>query len=72
MKIESYYFFKIYFGLRSVFVAAHGLSLVAASGGYSWLWCAGFSLWWLFSCCRARALGTRALELRLSSCGARA
>ena len=30
-----------------VFVAAHGLSLVAASGGYSSLQCAGFSLWWL-------------------------
>ena len=24
-----------------------GLSLVAGSGGYSWLWCVGFSLWWL-------------------------
>ena len=53
-----------------------GLSLVAASGGYSSLWCTGFSLQWLlllrslgskragFSSC-----GTRALECRLSSCG---
>ena len=41
-------FFKlIYFWLRWVFVAARGLSLVAASGGYSSLWCAGFSLRWL-------------------------
>ena len=24
-----------------------GFSLVAAGGGYSLLWCAGFSLWWL-------------------------
>ena len=58
-------------------VAAHGLSLVAASGGYSSLHCTVFSLWWLlllwstgsrhaaFSSC-----GTQALERRLSSCGA--
>ena len=37
----------IYFWLRWVFVAARGLSLVVASGGYSSLWCAGFSLQWL-------------------------
>ena len=63
-----------------------GLSLVAASGGYSSLRCVGFSLGG-FSCCRARALGAQAsvvvalglsscgswaLECRLSSCGARA
>ena len=47
--------------LRWVFVAARGLSLVAASGGYSLLWCAGFSLQWLllwstgFSSCGTRA-----------------
>ena len=41
-------FYKfIYFWLRWVFVAAHGLSLVVASRGYSSLRCAGFSLWWL-------------------------
>ena len=56
-----------------------GLSLVAASRGYSSLWCTGFSLQWLlllwssgsrhagFSSC-----GSRALERRLSSCDARA
>ena len=61
----------------TVFVAARGLSVVVASGGYSSLRCAGFSLWWLlwlqsmgtrhagFSSC-----GSRALECRLSSCGA--
>ena len=52
----------------------YGLSLVAVSGGYSLLRCAGFSLGGL-SCCRARALGVRApvvAALRLSSCGARA
>ena len=36
-----------YFRLRWVFVAARGLSPAAASGGYSSLWCAGFSLQWL-------------------------
>ena len=35
------------FWLRWVFVAACGLSLVAVSGGYSSLRCAGFSLRWL-------------------------
>ena len=48
---HSFFFYKfIYFislWLRWVFVAARGLSLVAGSGGYSSLWCAGFSLWWL-------------------------
>ena len=60
-----------------VFVFARGLSLVAVSGGHSSLWCAGFLLQWLlllrntgsrhtdFSSC-----GSRALERRLSSCGA--
>ena len=69
----------IYFWLRWVFVVAHGLSLVVVSGGYSSLRCMGFSLQWLlllrstgsrhvgFSSC-----GLRALERRLSSCGARA
>ena len=37
----------IYFWLHWVFVAACGLSIVAASGGYSSLRCAGFSLRWL-------------------------
>ena len=40
-------FFVLYFWLNWVFVAAHGISLVAASGGYSFLQCVGFSLWWL-------------------------
>ena len=71
------FIYFIYFWLCWVFVAAHGLSLVAASRGYSSLRCAGFSLWWLlllrsavsrrmgFSSC-----GFQALERRLSSCGA--
>ena len=36
-----------FFWLRWVFIAAHGLCLVAVSGGYSLLRCAGFSLQWL-------------------------
>ena len=75
----NFIYLFIYFWLRWVFIAAHGLSLVAASGGYSSLQCVSFSLWWLlllrstgsrhagFSSC-----GARALECRLSSCGARA
>ena len=78
-----YLFFKnlfylfIYFWLCWVFVAARGLSLVAG-GGYSSLRCAGCSL---RGCLLLRSTGSRhvgfsscgswALELRLSSCGAR-
>ena len=40
-------FHLFYFWLSWVFVAACALSLVAASGGYSLLRCAGFSLRWL-------------------------
>ena len=42
-----YFYFIIYFWLRWVFVAARRLPLVAESGGYSSLRCAGFSLRWL-------------------------
>ena len=41
------YYLFIYFWLCWVFVSVRGLSLVAASRGYSSLWCAGFSLSWL-------------------------
>ena len=54
----------IYFWLRWVFVAARGLSLVAASGGYSSLRCAGFSLLWLLL---LRSMGSRCVGF--SSCG---
>ena len=60
-------FLCIYFWLRWVFVAARGLSLVAASGGYSSLLCAGFSLWWLLL---LRSTGSR--HTGFSSCGTRA
>ena len=41
------FFFFFFLWLRWVFVAVHRLSLVVASGGYSSLQCAGFSLRWL-------------------------
>ena len=44
-----------------------GFSLVAASGGYSLLWRAGFSLWWLLL---LRSTGSRCAGF--SSCGAQA
>ena len=51
-----YLFRVICVWLRWVFVAAHGLSLAAVSGGYSLL---VFSLRQVL-CCKARALGARA------------
>ena len=62
-----YLFIYLYFWLHWVFVAARGLSLVAASGGYSSLWCAGFSLWWLLL---LRSTGSR--HTSFSSCGTQA
>ena len=72
-------FFCLFFWLLWVFVAACRLSPVAASRGYSSLWCTGFSWWWLLL---LRSMGSRragfsscgsgALERRLSFCGARA
>ena len=40
-------FIYLYFWLRWVFIAVHGLSLAAASRGYSLLRYVGFSLRWL-------------------------
>ena len=54
----------IYFWLRCVFVAAHGLSLVAVDGGFSSLWCAGCSLRWLLLLWN---MGSR--HMGFSSCG---
>ena len=73
-----YFYLFIFFWLRWVFIAVHELSLVAAGGGYSLLWCV-LSLQWLLlllSTGSRRAgcssCSSRALERRLSSCGARA
>ena len=57
----------IYFWLHWVFVVAHRVSLVAASRGYSSLWCTGFSLRWLLL---LRSTGSR--HPGFSSCGTRA
>ena len=81
--LDFYFFNKfilfIYFWLHWVFTAAHGLSLVVANQGYSLLQCANFSLWWLLllqitgsRCAAFSSCDSRALERRLSSCGARA
>ena len=66
-----------------IFVASSGLSLVAASRGYSSLWRSGFSLWWLLLLWRTgsrhlvfcitqahSSRGSQALEHGLSRCGA--
>ena len=59
----NFYLF-IYLWLRWVFVPAHGLSLVAASRGYSLLECVGFSLQWLLL---LQNMGSR--HMSFSSCG---
>ena len=41
--LYHFFFFFFFFWLCWVFFAARGLSLVAESGGYSSLWCVGFS-----------------------------
>ena len=64
-----FFFFNlfIYFWLCRIFVAAHGLSLVASTGGYSLLQCTGFSLQWLLL---FQSMGSR--HTSFSSCGTRA
>ena len=83
---KKFILFIYLFRLCWVCVAVHRLSLVAASGGYSSLQCAGFSLRWLLLlrstgsrhvasvvvACGLSSCGLRALERRLSSCGLRA
>ena len=76
---NKFIYLLIYLWLSWVFVAAPGLSLVAASGGYSSLPCAGFSLWWLLLLWSTdsrqasfSSWGLQALEHRLNSYGAQA
>ena len=57
----------IYFWPRWVFIVVCGLSLVVVSGGYSLLWCMGFSLQWLLL---LRSTGFRCMDF--SSCGTQA
>ena len=64
--VGQYLFLKLinYFWLCWVLVAACGLSLVAASRGYSSLQCVGFSLRWLLL---LRSMGSR--HAGFNSCG---
>ena len=56
------FFFKlIYFWLHWVFIAAHELSLVVASGSYCSLHRAGFSLQWLLL---LQSMGSRVSRLQ--------
>ena len=69
--INLFIYLFIYLWLCWVFIAVCGLCLVAVSGGYSSLQCAGFSLWcagfslkWLLL---LRTRGSRCVDV--SSCG---
>ena len=64
---KNLFILSIYFWLYWVLVAMCGLSLVAASRGYSSLWCTGFSLRWLLL---LWSMGSR--HAGFSSCGERA
>ena len=78
--IVGFFFFNSFiFWLRWVFIAVHGLSLVAVSGGYSLLQCASFSLQWLLllhstgsRCTGFSSCGTRAQQLWLTGSRAQA
>ena len=59
------FIFILFFWLCWVFIAVRGLSLVATSGGYSSLQCAGFSLQWLLL---LQSVGSG--RMGFSSCGA--
>ena len=63
----KFLFIYLFIWLRWVFVAVHRLSLVVASGGYSSLRCAGFSLRWLLL---LQSMGSRCMCF--SSCGTQA
>ena len=76
-------FFKIYLSYLFIFGCVgssllHGLSLVATSGGYSLLRCAGFSLRWLLVaehrlwCAGFSSCGTQAQQLWLADSRAQA
>ena len=64
----------IYFWLRWVFIAVCGSYLVAASGGYSSLWCTGFSLRWplLLQSMGSRNAGLVVVAHRVQSAGSAA
>ena len=59
-----YFKINLFLAVCWVFVAVRGLSLVAASGGYSSLQCTGFSLQWLLL---LQSMGSR--HVGFSNCG---
>ena len=63
-RVHSFFLFVYLFWLRWGFSAVCGLSLVAASEGYSSLQCMGFSSWWLHL---LRSTGSRCVGF--CSCG---
>ena len=72
LRFFFFFFFNYLFIYLFIFgcvgsLLLRGLSLVAASRGYSSLWCAGFSLQWLLL---LRSLGSR--RVGFSSCVSRA
>ena len=77
MNAASYFlhfYLFIYFWLRWVFVAAHGLSPVVVNGGFSLLQRLDFSLWWLLllqsmDSTGLSSCGSWGLEHGVSSCG---
>ena len=65
----------IFFWMHCIFIAARRLSLIVASKGYSSLQCMDFSLQLQSTGSRRASFsscGSRALECRISSCGAQA
>ena len=70
-QINLFIYLLIYLWLYWVFVVACGLSLVVASGGYSSLWCTGFSLQWLLllQSMASRHAGSVIVALRLLIAG---
>ena len=65
--VMRFIYLFIYFWLRWVFLALRGFSLGAVIGGYSSLWCAGFSLRWLLL-----LWSTGSRHTGFSSCGMQA
>ena len=65
LNLFIYFYLFIVFGCIGSSLLCAAFSLVAASGGYSSLWCAGFSLQWLLL---LQSTGSR--RVGFSSCGA--
>ena len=62
--LNKFIYLSLFLAVLGLCCCAHGLSLVAASGGYSSLRCVGFSLRWLLL---LQSTGSR--HVGFSSCG---